>query len=156
MADQKTELNNVVPAPRVALDNEIRPVTTDTVTPGNVPADYVRKLDREEHTQEHVHGNRTTFDTDTKTDDSAHGQFDNRVLTLVKGALESRQAVEDVRANHRNRNRIYILLTVLVMELIVPTLYGMHLLPKFFLTYEVLAITLPDALLTVYAYLRKY
>jgi hypothetical protein len=113
-------------------------------------------VDTSRHTKEHVVGNETHFDTETQTDQTAKGEFDNRLMTLVNGAVESREKAENVRANRRNRNRILILLVVLFMELIVPTLYGWHVLPAIFLKYEVLAITLPDALLTVYAYIRKY
>jgi hypothetical protein len=121
-----------------------------------VPADYVRKVDTSRHTTEHVVGNETHFKTETQTDDAAKGEFDNRLMTMVNGAVENREKAENVRANRRNRNRLLILAAVLIMEMVVPTLYGVHLLPKIFLTYEVLAITLPDALLTVYAYVRKY
>ena len=121
-----------------------------------VPADYVRKVDTSRHTTEHVVGNETHFSTETQTDDAAKGEFDNRLMTMVNGAVESREKAENLRANRRNRNRILILIVVLIMELVVPTLYGWHILPAIFLKYEVLAITLPDALLTVYAYVRKY
>jgi len=121
-----------------------------------VPADYVRHVDTERHVNEHVHGKTTTFSQDSKTDDASSGVFDNRLMQIVDGRIEARQAAEDIRANRRNRNRILILVVVLIMELAVPTLYGMHLLPAFFLKYEVLAITAPDALLTVYAYIKKY
>jgi hypothetical protein len=124
--------------------------------PAGVPADYTRTVNVERHLNEHVHGNRTTFDQTSQTDDTSNGTFDNRVMEIVNGALQDRKKAEDKRANERNRNRILILVVVLVMEMAVPTLYGMHLLPSIFLKYEVLAITAPDALLTVYAYVRKY
>jgi hypothetical protein len=129
---------------------------TDPSNPLDVPADYVRTLNTEHHLTEHVHGNRTAFDQTSETDDASNGTFDNRVMTIVDGALTTRKQAEDKRANERNRNRILILVVVLIMELLVPTLYGMHLLPALFLKYEVLAITAPDALLTVYAYVKKY
>jgi hypothetical protein len=151
MADQKSNLNPaaVVPAPRTAPD-------TLPDKPLTVPADYVRNVDTEHHLTEHVEGAKTTFSQDSKTDDSSHGQIDNRLMQIVDGRIEERQQAENIRANRRNRNRILILIVVLIMELAVPTLYGMHLLPSFFLKYEVLAITVPDAALTVYAYIRKY
>ncbi len=128
------------------------------VKPGapRVPAKYDRTFDTSRHSVEHVNGNQTDFTTETKSDDAAAGEFDNRVMELLDGELKARQVAEDKRANHRNRNRLLILLTVLILELVVPTLYGWHMLPSFFLKYEVLAITAPDALLTVYAYVRKY
>lgn len=138
--------------------------TNQTVAPtaplksvsARVPADYVRKVDESHHTTEHVVGNETEFSTESQTDSTAKGEFDNRLMTMVNGAVETREKAENVRANRRNRNRILILVFVLLMELVVPTLYGWGLLPILFVKYEVLAITLPDALLTVYAYVRKY
>jgi hypothetical protein len=121
-----------------------------------VPADYQRTVDVSRHTTEHVHGNRTAFDTETHTDDSAGGTIDNRLLEVIDGRIQRRQEAEDKRANARNRNRLYILVFVLVMEMFLPTLAGMHLLPPIVIKYEVLAITAPDALLTVYAFWRKY
>lgn len=127
------------------------PVATD-----RVPADYQRTVDVSRHTTEHVHGNKTTFDTESHTDDTSGGVIDNRLMTVIDGRIEARQAAEDKRANARNRNRLYILAVVLIMELFVPTLAGMHLLPPIVIKYEVLAITAPDALLTVWAYAHKY
>lgn len=122
----------------------------------SVPADYRREVDVTRHTEEHVHGNRTQFTQHTTTESDVAGDFDNRLMELVNGAVEAREERENMRANARNRNRLLIMLAVLAMELIVPTLYGWHVLPTLFVKYEVLAITLPDLLLTVYAYLRKY
>ena len=122
----------------------------------DVPAKYVRTVDVSRHATEQVTGNKTRVRSETHTNDSLNGEFDNRVMQLLDGELTARKQAEDQRANARNRNRILILVVVLIMELAVPTLYGMHLLPSFFLKYEVLAITAPDALLTVYAYIRKY
>jgi hypothetical protein len=140
MADQNsTTVQNVAPT---ALDG--------------VPADYQRTVDVKRHTSEHVHGNKTAFEMESHTDDESGGVIDNRLMTVIDGRIEARQKAEDLRANARNRNRIYILVVVLIMELAVPTLYGMHMLPALFLKYEVLAITAPDALLTVWAYIHKY
>lgn len=133
------------------------PVSAD-VKP--VPADYQRTVDVSRHTTEHVHGSKTTFDTETKTDDSAGGVIDNRLLSVIDGEIVARanesKAEEDARANKRNMNRIYLMLSVLVMELFLPTLAGMGLLPLIFIKYEVLLITAPDALLTIWAFHRKY
>lgn len=151
MADQPSKTDNPVPVQTTAPD-----VETDLHAPLEVPADYVRNVHTDRTLNEHVYGNKTTFAQDTKTDDKSDGVVDNRLMTIIDGRIEKRQEAEDVRANRRNRNRILILVVVLLMELIVPTLYGWHMLPAFFLKYEVLAITAPDALLTVYAYIRKY
>jgi hypothetical protein len=129
------------------------PVATDVKS---VPADYQRSIDTEQHTNLHVHGATTTFDTERKTDDSAGGVYDNRVMEMIDGALTRRKVDEDKRANARNRNRLWILGVVLLMEMFVPTLAGMHLLPLIVVKYEVLAITAPDAFLTLYAFWRKY
>jgi len=148
-----------IPAPGSPESNNFKVKSTAPPAPvvgKDVPADYVRNVDMSRHTSEHVVGNSTSVRQETKTDDNLAGKFDNRVMELANGAIENRQKAEDQRANRRNRNRILILIVVLIMELIVPTLYGWGLLPAFFLKYEVLAITAPDALLTVYAYVRKY
>lgn len=140
-----------VPQPRTSPEKG-----ADKRDPLTVPAEYTRDVDMERHTREQVHGSETDVQQETKTDDKLNGRYDNRVMTLVNGAIKAREARENERANLRNRNRLLILMVVLIMELVVPTLYGWHLLPYFFLKYEVLAITLPDALLTVYAFWRKY
>jgi hypothetical protein len=129
---------------------------TAPVALDGVPANYQRSIDTEQHTNLHVHGATTTFDTERKTDDSAGGVYDNRVMEMIDGALTKRKVDEDKRANARNRNRLWILAVVLLMEMFVPTLAGMHLLPMIVVKYEVLAITAPDAFLTLYAFWRKY
>jgi hypothetical protein len=133
-----------------------------TVDPaGNVtPTRYTSTVDVTQHTTEKHNGHRVDFNSTTDTDRVLSGEYDDRFRKIANGAvvevLKDREAAENLRANRRNRNRILILIVVLIMELTVPTLYGMHLLPALFLKYEVLAITAPDALLTVYAYVRKY
>jgi hypothetical protein len=119
-------------------------------------ASYTEDTTLTRDTHQKVTGHNTHVDEKSTSQVMLTGDFDNRVLELVNGAIKNRQAVEDERAIHRNRNRILILLVVLAMELIVPTLYGWHILPAIFVKYEVLAITAPDALLTVYAYVKRY
>lgn len=152
MADQKSNLTSV-PAPRNAADNEIRPVTADTL---NVPADYVRKLDREQHTTEHVHGNRTTFETDTKTDDESNGVFDNRVLALVDGALTDRKQAEDKRANHRNFNRLMTLFGAVIIGLVVTWASQRGIIPKALAPYTFVITVLLDSTFSLYALIRHY
>lgn len=78
------------------------------------------------------------------------------VPAAISQAEKVRQATEDERAVKRNRNRMLILVVVLVMELIVPTLASAHLLPMIMVKYEVLCITAPDIALTMYAYFKRY
>ena len=131
------------------------PVTDTTTTP-RLTTERTITTDATHHRVETQHGHKVHVsdvkDTHTVTDED----FDARVRAIVKAAEDERQEIEDERAVKRNRNRILILVAVLIMELIVPTLYGAHLLPALFVKYEVLAITLPDALLTVYAYVKRY
>lgn len=82
--------------------------------------------------------------------------YSSHVTEEVTRVLAERQAAEDVRANRRNRNNLLKLLVVLAMELVLPTLISLHVVPIWMVTYEVLVITAPDIALTVYAYFRRY
>jgi hypothetical protein len=87
-------------------------------------------------------------------------RFTSMLTTYVPDAISQaekvRQATEDERAIKRNRNRMLILVVVLAMELVVPTLAGIHVLPMIMVKYEVLCITAPDIALTMYAYFKRY
>lgn len=130
--------------------------STDTTNTPRVETQRVITTDHTQHKTEiqtghHIHVN-DTQDTRITTDED----FDSRVRAIIDAKDRDRQVIEDERAIKRNRNRMLILLVVLAMELIVPTLYGWHLLPALVVKYEVLAITAPDILLTIYAYMRRY
>lgn len=78
-------------------------------------------------------------------------------IAYVAGAMaESRQVAEDTRANRRNRNRFITLLAALAMGFLIPwALAAFHASPSF-QRYTFVIIIIPDAFITLYAYLRKY
>jgi hypothetical protein len=129
---------------------------TDTTAVNDTNRKYTVTTDVSRKSVENVTGDKTHVNETTKTTRELTGDFDNRVIELIDGELKERKAEEDKRADARNRNRILSLIVVLAFELLVPMLYGYGILPSFFMKYEVLAITAPDALLTMYAYFRKY
>lgn len=71
----------------------------------------------------------------------------------VSRATAERQAVEDMRANRRNRNRALTLLVALVLGFTTPTLCKMFGIP---LAYAFCVVIVPDAFITFYALVRKY
>lgn len=122
----------------------------------DVPADYVRSVDMSRHTTEHVSGNNTTFTTETKTDDTANGEFDNRVLTIINGELASRKAAEDVRANHRNFNRLMTLLGAVLIGVVITYLATRGVIPAPVAPYTFVITVLLDSAFSFYALLRHY
>jgi hypothetical protein len=144
MSDKLTQ-NGQISDNSLKEDNLTDPVyTRHTVT------------DTDRHVDETQNGHKVTKRTSETERTEQLEKFDSRVKGLIEQSEAERKAAEDIRANRRNRNRILILVTVLIMELVVPTLYTWHLIPALFIKYEVLAITLPDALLTVYAWRKRY
>lgn len=127
-----------------------------TVETDRVPADYQRTVDVQRHTTEHVHGNRTSFETDTKTDDSAGGVFDNRVITLINGELQARKDAEDKRANHRNFNRLMTLFGAVVIGLVVTYASTKGYIPKEFAPYTFVITVLLDSTFSMYALVKHY
>lgn len=68
-------------------------------------------------------------------------------------AINERQRTEDIRANRRNRNRFLTLLVALIMGFVTPTLC---VFLGIAIAYSFVVILLPDALITLYALIRKY
>lgn len=84
-------------------------------------------------------------------DETAHSIAQREVATV----LAQRQQAEDVRANKRNRNRSLTLIVALGMFFIVPP--GMQALGlAAYLVYAPVIAIFPDALITLYAYIKKY
>jgi len=118
---------------------------------------YTDKLHEVTDQSTTVDGHKVTFNDTTTTTEHAAGEFDDRVRNLIRDEDEKRQAIEDKRANHRNRNRLYTLIGAMVIGLIVvwglqhlgPV--GMKLAP-----YSFIITVLFDSTLTVYALIRKY
>lgn len=73
----------------------------------------------------------------------------------VSNVLADRQRAEDIRANRRNRNRSLTLFVALGMFFIVPPAMQALGLSAYLVYAPVIAI-FPDALITLYAYIRKY
>lgn len=73
-------------------------------------------------------------------------------------AVQDRAQFEAVRAVHRNRNRLIALLVVLLSELLLPiiVLPYIHVPPHYANQALILLITIPDAFVTLYAYIRRY
>lgn len=137
-------------------DQNSTPVKTVAPVSDRVPADYQRTVDVERHTTEHVHGKQTTFDTETKTDDSAGGVFDNRVVTLIDGRLAARKAAEDKRANHRNFNRLMTLVGAVAIGLVITYMAQNGLIPKAYAPYTFVITVLLDSSFSFYALIKHY
>jgi hypothetical protein len=142
--------------------------TTDNA---NVTSNPVTATDYTEtstvKTTEHVQGNKVTFTSDIDTD--ASGQFDKRVEDLVNGKVNAlmaeREQRENIRANHRNLNRMLTLFGALVIGLVVTFVLqhrgipGLVTLPAWSLILApytfVITIAL-DSGLALYGYIRHY
>lgn len=66
------------------------------------------------------------------------------------------QATEDLRANRRNRNRTYTLIVALMFTFLVPYIVANILHDASLLKYATGIAIIPDALITLWAYVRKY
>lgn len=80
----------------------------------------------------------------------------NRVAEAIIDADKKRQELEDQRADRRNRNRSYTLLVALVMTFFVPFVLANVLHAPQVLKYATGIAIIPDALITLWAYIRKY
>lgn len=69
---------------------------------------------------------------------------------------KERQETEDIRAIRRNRNRFITLVAALVMGFLVPYLFVVFSLPPSLQRYTFVITIIPDALITLYAYVRRY
>lgn len=87
-----------------------------------------------------------------------HDVLPSLVATEVERVEAVSKAAEDTRAMARNRNRMLTLFVTLLAEIIMPIVVLPHLpIPATFAAQAmILLITLPDAAITFYAYLRKY
>ena len=104
-----------------------------------------------------VDGHHVSFETDTESSSSTTGEFDDRVKGLIETAEHERQAIEDLRAIRRNRNRLMTMLAAIVIGLaIVWTLPRMGSVGKAMEPYSFIATVALDTLLTLYAYIKRY
>jgi hypothetical protein len=123
---------------------------------GDHPADYRRNVEMSRHTEEEVHGGRTQFSQETKTDDTSSGDFDNRVVELVDGQIQAREARENKRANHRNFNRELMLVMTILIGFVIVYASAHGILPKSFTPYSFVITVMMDLVLTTYALVRRY
>jgi hypothetical protein len=148
MADTNTS-TTVSSAPNVGNEND----------PKSTPAEYSRTVDLSRHTTQHVVGNVTTVDQETQTDDKLTGEFDNRVMELFNGAIQEREARENVRANKRNFNRMLTMVGALVIGLVVTYVLTSGALgpaTKVLAPYAFVITILMDAGITAYAWIKHY
>ena len=94
----------------------------------------------------------------------ALGQWANQLISqaaevargLIERAEDTRQRTEDVRADRRNRNRALTLVVAVAMTFIVPYVVANIIGAPGILKYSTGIAIVPDALITLYAYIRKY
>lgn len=117
------------------VDQDTTTTTTTTTTDGN-----------------YVDVKSTTDSHDTRSD-----AFDARIDQRIKNAEDKRQAIEDVRANKRNFNRMMTLLGAILIGLVVVwTLPRLGHVGAVLSPYSFVITVLCDAAITVYAYFRHY
>lgn len=128
-----------------------RPEDGDPVT----RTSYTQTRDQTRHEITTVNGHDVHVDVQTDTDDRLTGEFDDRVMRLIQNADDERQKIEDVRANRRNRNRFLTLLVALVMGFLTPL--GLKVMGlAWLLPYAFAIILVPDAMITAWAYIKRY
>jgi len=142
-------------------------VTVTTVNGDNAlnPTDYTDTVTRTSHTEETHKGHKVTVNRTVDTDETLSGSFDDRVMALVNGAIAEREARENMRANHRNLNRMLTLFGALVIGLVVTFVLqhkgipGLVTLPVWTMALApytfVITIAL-DSGLALYGYIRHY
>ena len=122
------------------------------ITPTHVQRDVTVK------SHENIAGHTDTFTSDR--DVTMSGEFDDRVMNLLNGVLQEREARENVRANKRNENRLYTLLGALLIGIVVTyCLTTPGILPKSVAWMEPYAFTITiflDSSLALYSYFKKY
>lgn len=144
-----------------------KPSANGTAQNGQAPAkpqtDVTVTNDRNSHDVTRIAGDTVTRDaTDTRST-SVHGQWpaeaDEHVRNLIHQAEKERQEIEDVRANHRNHNRLYTLVFTLLAGLFITFAlshgwlgtFGIKLAP-----YSFVITVAGDTLLTGYALYKHY
>lgn len=140
------------------LDTNAKPQTDVTVT-----------NDDTSHDTTHIVDGQVTYDAhDVKTTD-VHGQWpaeaDEHVRNLIRQAQFEREQRENVRANHRNLNRMMTLFGALFIGLIVTYILtndgvpGLFVLPPWshgLIPYAFVITILMDSGLALYGYIRHY
>lgn len=111
-------------------------------------------------------GNRTTYRQPTRVitrpipqhvRDAIRNEVTAELTQIIAARDVARQAAEDARAMHRNRNRLVMLLMTWVLSFVVPTAFKM--MGGIGATMMPYAFTIPltfDSLLTIYATRKRY
>lgn len=123
-------------------DNDTNPTTTNVSRDVKVTS------------HENISGHHETFTSDR--DVTMSGEFDNRVVSLLNGVLTDRQRAEDVRANHRNFNRLLTLLGAVVIGLLVTYLSTVGIIPRPLQPYTFVITVLLDSSFSMYALWKHY
>lgn len=123
------------------------------------PTRYTRTRDTEEHSSEVVNGHHVDADDNRTVKTRVSGEFDDRVMQLINGAIEEREARENIRANHRNLNRMLTLFGALLIGLVVTFVLTNNILGpsgKSLAPYAFVITILMDSGLALYGYIRHY
>lgn len=83
-------------------------------------------------------------------------EVDEAVRQTVSAMDQERERIETVRANHRNRNRLYILLVALFLTFLIPYIISNMLKDPGLLKFSTAIAITPDALLTMWALHKHY
>lgn len=111
-----------------------------------------------QHVTTDVEDNGTTSTVTTQSDSTlvTPSRVEDIARQVYADLDKARQEKEDCRANHRNRNRVFILVVALMMTFLVPFIVANVLHDVSLLKYSTVIAIVPDFFLTVYAYLRRY
>lgn len=129
------------------------PIGTPTQT------SYTRTTDTAESSTEVVHGHHVDVTDKRNVTTNLSGEFDDRVMQLINGAIKEREARENERANHRNFNRMMTLFGALIIGLIVTWLLNQNVLGhdgKLLAPYSFVITILMDSGLALYGYIKHY
>jgi hypothetical protein len=119
---------------------------------GFSPTDYDQVQTLTRTVKESHHGHKVDFQVDSKADDVLSGSFDDRVKSIVNGAIQEREERENFRANKRNFNRMLTLFGALAIGLVVTfVLTTPGIIPANWKFTIVL-----DSGLALYGYIKKY
>lgn len=134
--------------------------TTTVKADGISPAEYDQVSHITRTVTEHHNGHQVDFQVDQTGDVELSGTFDDRVKSIVNGAIKEREDRENLRANKRNLNRMLTLFCALIIGLVVTfflTTPGM--VPaswKFLEPYNFVITLVLDSGLALYGFIRKY
>lgn len=107
-------------------------VATNSVT----PTDFTREVTETTHTSETHKGHEVDFVSTRDTDVTEAGKFDDRIRKIAHGevvnAINEREARENIRANHRNLNRMLTLFGALFIGLALTWLFQHNGIPGLF------------------------